>query len=40
MTRDEFFELDAAAAAAELNSGIEAGQSKDEVPGCSRHHPG
>lgn len=31
MTRDEFFELDAAAAAAELNSGLEAGQSKDEV---------
>ena len=31
MTRDEFFELDAAAAAAELNSGIDAGQSKDEV---------
>lgn len=31
MTRDEFFELDAAAAAAELNSGIEAGKSKDEV---------
>lgn len=31
MTRDEFFELDAAAAADELNKGIEAGQSKDEV---------
>ncbi|MEE0845013.1 MAG: hypothetical protein U0L71_02345 [Eggerthellaceae bacterium] len=31
MTRDEFFELDAADAAAELNKGIEAGQSKDEV---------
>ena len=31
MTRDEFFELDAAAAAAELNAGLEAGKSKDEV---------
>lgn len=31
MTRDEFFELNAADAAAELNKGIEAGQSKDEV---------
>ena len=30
MTRDEFFELDAAAAAAELNAGLEAGKSKDE----------
>ena len=32
MTRDEFFELDAAAAAAELNSGLEAG--------CSWYYPG
>lgn len=31
MTRDEFFELDAAAAAAELNAGLEAGKSKIEV---------
>lgn len=31
MTRDEFFELDAAAAAAELNAGIEAGKTQDEV---------
>lgn len=31
MTRDEFFELDAAAAAEELNKGIEAGKSQDEV---------
>jgi hypothetical protein len=31
MTRDEFFELDAPDAAAELNKGIEAGKSKDEV---------
>lgn len=31
MNRDEFFELDAAAAAAELNQGIEAGKSQEEV---------
>lgn len=31
MTRDEFFELDAADAAAELNAGIAAGKSQDEV---------
>lgn len=31
MTRDEFFELDAAAAAEELNKGLAEGKSKDEV---------
>ena len=30
MTRDEFFELDAAEAAKELNAGLAEGKSKDE----------